>query len=368
MRIIRSRTPARIDFAGGWSDVPEFCSAENPGVVVNAAISLYSYVTIIRRKPNSPGIFTRVEDLSSGIEFNVVDYREKGFYSLVASQEIDSSAALLLESAKEILPKSQHAGLSVITESESPPGSGLGTSAAMGVGLVNALYAYRGNSIPARFVLAEAASDIERNRLHILGGKQDQYASAYGGFSYMQFHGEHVQREAIAIPLEAKLELEHTLLLCYTDEPRLSGNIHRAVTDGYRSSHNLQIRSTIAKLAEEAEKCADALRRNDMGDFMLAMNANWDLQKKLAPEVSNARMERALSIAFANGARAGKACGAGGGGCLLFYCPFWTRHQVAQALQSDGYQILSFHFDDLGSTSWSLSGFPEEEDDDDLDS
>ena len=125
-------------------------------------------------------------------------------------------------------------GFDLITQSIAPPGSGLGTSASMGVALIGILCTMKKASL-LPYEHAELASNIEQNELGILGGKQDHYASAIGGINFMEFNGEEVKTSPIHLSHQIRYELEKNLILCYTGQSRLSGDIHQKVTSAYNN-------------------------------------------------------------------------------------------------------------------------------------
>ena len=349
--VIRSRAPVRIDFAGGWTDVALF-TEESSGFVINAAIDIYSYVTV--RKLPEKEIMTSsygyrhkesVEDKAVKIysaDFDIYEEAEE-IKHLEYNGNIDLAKAAIKQMDIE-------GGLEIITRSNAPAGSGLGTSASMGVALIGALSKLSGSSLlPYEF--AEQASLIERKELGILGGKQDHYASAYGGISFMEFMGEEVKVSKLELPRDLRYELEKSLVLCYTGKSRLSGDIHRKVVDAYKSGQP-KTRSAISNLKQIARQMKETLLNNDLNSFGDLLNENWKNQKALHPSVTNAQIDGLFEIALGNGATGGKACGAGGGGCLVFYSEPDKEHIVRKKLQETGVQVIDFNFDFGGLQLW----------------
>jgi D-glycero-alpha-D-manno-heptose-7-phosphate kinase len=337
----------RIDFAGGWTDVAEFCLDE-PGFVVNAAISIYSYVTIL------PGISDLGMDLLSrgelpreGVQIYSSDFdryvEAKSIRDLEYDGHIDLVKAALKNSAIE-------GGLSIITQSQAPPGSGLGTSAAMGVCLLAALRRYAEITM-LKYQLAEEASRIEREELGIRGGKQDQYSSALGGIQFLEFRGEAVRSSPLDLPKGTLLELEKSLVLCYTGESRLSGDVHASVAR-YFSEGRRETVEAVRGLKRVACEMKDALLQGDVRRFGLLLSKNWSLQKALHASITTDQIERLFAVAMKMGATGGKACGAGGGGCLLFACRPETEHRVRRVLEENGARIIEFAFDYFGAETW----------------
>jgi len=334
--ILRSRAPVRIDFAGGWTDVAQFCR-ETKGKVLNAAINKYSYVTLFEK------------DHTEEIEIESADYHT--FIEALDIKQIEYDGNIdLLKAAVKLY--SSRGGFKLITQSNAPAGSGLGTSASMGVALVGLISRYSGN-IMLPYEIAEAASMIERNELDIRGGKQDHYASALGGISFMEFHEENVQSSPIRLKREILMELEKNLVICYTGQSRLSGDIHKDVASNF-SNKEMDTVGSIEKLKEIAESMKNALLNGNLHEFAGLLNQNWECQKKLHPSVMNNEIEKLFDIALKNGAVGGKAAGAGGGGCIIFYCERNKDHKVIEKLKESGATIIDFNFDFDGYQYWEV--------------
>ncbi len=344
---VRARAPVRIDFAGGWTDVAEFAQ-EEPGFVVNTAITIYSYVTIL------PGITDLGADLRSrgelpeeGVQIYSSDFDRFVEAKSIRELEYDGNIDLVKAALKD---SSLEGGLSIITQSAAPPGSGLGTSAAMGVCLLAALCRYENNHM-LKYQLAEEASRIEREELGIRGGKQDQYSSALGSVQFLEFNGHAVRSSALDLPHGIVLEMERSLVLCYTGESRLSGDVHASVSKNFAEGRRETV-DAIRGLKQVAQRMKDALLQGDIRSFGELLSENWALQKALHPSITTEQIERLFDAAGEVGAIGGKACGAGGGGCLLFACRPETEHRVRRVLEENGARILEFGFDGLGVETW----------------
>lgn len=328
--MVRARAPVRIDFAGGWTDVARF-ARQTPGAVVNAAISIYSYASI-EQGQTPEGIRIHATDFDLYIE--AADIRRL---------EYDGNADLVKAAIRHLeVP----GAIQVTTRSDAPPGSGLGTSAAMGVALIGAL-----GRLAERPLLpheaAEMASEIERKELGILGGKQDQYASAIGGWQFMEFFGETVRAAPLRLAPRTAFELQKHLVLCYTEQSRLSGDIHQRVTEAFESGEP-STTAAMADLKAIARHTKDALLTGDLQRFARLMSENWANQKRLHPSVTNERIEDLFAIAAEAGAAGGKACGAGGGGCLVFVAEADREHVLRKALREAGARLIDFVFDHKG--------------------
>lgn len=286
--IITSRAPVRIDFAGGWTDVDIFAKGAG-GAVLNAAIDKYVTGTLETR-----------ED-----------------------------------------PNGDSQGITISYQSELPVGSGLGTSSALNVVWLS-LVKTKITDSEDRKQIACLAYELEAI-LGILGGKQDQYASALGGINFMTF-GENVEVEPLNVPPNVIEELEDRLVLCYTGKSRLSGNIHENVWGAYRRGVPETV-DALFTLRNVAFSMRYVLLSGRLDEFSELMNQNWAAQKKLDASITNDQIETLFEEAFKHGAVGGKACGAGGGGCVLFFSDSGRRAEVEQAIQKLGSHIIPFKFE-----------------------
>lgn len=249
----------------------------------------------------------------------------------------DSEETVALSPPKESHPE----GLSVSYQSDLPSGSGLGTSSALNVVWLS-LVKSQITSDEDRGRIAELAYNLEEI-LGILGGKQDQYAAAYGGFNSMTF-GEAVAVERLHVPDAMTAELEARLVLCYTGKPRLSGNIHENVWGAFRRGATSTV-NALYTLRECAVQMRAALLQGDSQAFGDLLTRNWQNQKALDPSITNPQIEDLFERAEEAGSVGGKACGAGGGGCLLFFAAPGKQAVVAEALAQAGARIIPFQFD-----------------------
>jgi D-glycero-alpha-D-manno-heptose-7-phosphate kinase len=348
---VRSRAPVRIDFAGGWTDVALF-TQEQPGAVLNAAINIYSYVTAkklpekrVQTKEYGYSHFKAEADKRIRIysaDFDIFE-EAKEIKELKYNGNIDLAKAAIKRMGVSY-------GVELITRSNAPAGSGLGTSASMGVALIGAISRLN-NSYLLPYEYAEMASAIERHELGILGGKQDHYASALGGISFMEFMGEEVKTSKLQLSQDLTCELEKSLILCYTGKSRLSGDIHQKVTGAYLSRDENTL-SALKNLKQVAVEMKTQLLKGDLVTFGQLLYENWQNQKQLHPSVTNSQIDTLFEIAMQNGAVGGKAGGAGGGGCLVFCCQPEKEHLVRRKLEAQKVQIIDFNFEFDGLQVW----------------
>ena len=245
--IIRSRTPTRIDFAGGTTDLAAFRDREI-GAVTNAAISRYAYCAL--RRIDGDGLRIVSHDLGQFVEAEHI--REL---------EYDGNLDLLKAAVRALdLP----GGLEITVRCDAPPGSGTGSSASVGVAVLALLDRMRWSmggqrgTLMTRFEVAELACQLEAE-LGIVGGKQDQYAAALGGLSHMRFAGDTVGVERIEAPEATLAELEKHLVLVYSGQSRLSGDTNSRMIAAYQSGDPVVVEAmqSVARIADDMYPCAD---------------------------------------------------------------------------------------------------------------
>ncbi len=305
--MIISRTPLRISFAGGGSDLPAFYAHE-AGSVVSTAIDKYIYITVNRKFDDSiRASYSRTEIVPT------VD---------------DLQHELIRESLKQV---GISGGIEVTSISDVPSeGTGLGSSSTYTVGLLNALHAYTGRSASAER-LARESCDIEITRCRKPIGKQDQYIAAYGGLQFIQFNpDESVFVDPIVCSPETKRTLQDRLLLFYTGLTRSADSILVEQRDNTQSDKKR--RDVLRSMTRLAREMRDCLVRNEMDSFGDALHEGWLLKTRLASGITTAMIDEWYELARAHGALGGKILGAGGGGFLLLYAPRERHEDIQRAL------------------------------------
>jgi D-glycero-alpha-D-manno-heptose-7-phosphate kinase len=320
--MIISRTPLRISFAGGGSDLPDFHRYE-PGAVVSTAIDKYIYITVNKK----------------------FDRKIRASYSV--TEIVDSVDELKHELIREALRLvGLDSGIEITSISDIPSqGTGLGSSSAYTVGLLKALYAYKGQHVGAKR-LAQEACQIE---IEICGktiGKQDQYIAAYGGLQHIQFHpGESVFADPVICLPSTKRELQRRLLLLYTGLTRSADGI---LIEQARNTRNDEDRRQVLRaMVKLAYELRDALVSNDLGSFGEMLHLGWLEKKKMASGISNPRIDEWYERARRHGAVGGKVTGAGGGGFLLLYAPPERHEEIVRHLPE--LRPVAFRFEPQGS-------------------
>jgi D-glycero-alpha-D-manno-heptose-7-phosphate kinase len=303
--VIITRTPLRISFAGGGTDLPSFYRAFDGGAVTSAAIDRYIHVLVNEKFDRSIRVaysktenVERLEDLQHGLV-----------------REAMRAAGV-------------HEALEVHTIADIPSeGTGLGSSSSLTVGLLNALYAHRGIlKDPAE--LAEEACRIEIDRLGGTVGKQDQYIAAFGGVEYFDFRPDDSVR-ASPIPLSStdRIALSDHLSLYYTGITRKAEGILKLQNDRTQANKDSLLR--MRELAGAARSAILARQWERLGEVL---DEGWRLKRGLTAGISTDVIDRQYAVAKENGAYGGKITGAGGGGFLLLLHPPERSHQIAAAL------------------------------------
>lgn len=322
--MIISRTPLRVSFIGGGTDLPSFYKKEI-GEVLSTSIDKYMYVSINRR-------FDRNFRLSySQLEF--ADSVDKINHDLVR----ESLKLLNVGLGKNF-------GLEVTSTADvHARGTGLGSSSTFTVGFLNALHYYKDGSMIGPRVLSEEACKVEIERCKKPIGKQDQYAAAFGGLNRIRFYpNEGVSITPVKCSEGVKMELERNLMMFYTAIDRKSESIlskQSKITSGKKFNVLLQMK----ELVGEAE---DALNYGDLNKFGGLMHKNWELKRQLVSTISNPNIDKWYKKARELGALGGKILGAGGGGFLMLYAEPKHQDAIRNALKL---RELEFKFEDKGS-------------------
>ena len=329
-RRAHAAAPVRLDFAGGWTDVPPYSEREG-GVVVTAAMSLRVHVNVL---PGGDALHLLSEDLGTRVEL-FPDGTRGGSGSLP-----------LLEAGVHTMPVGP---ATIVTRSDVPQGSGLGSSGALGVAIVAALAHARGESPPPAEI-AERAWRMEAVDAGHPGGRQDQYAAALGGFQVMAFGPDGVSAHPLALETAFMEELEQSVVLCYTGVSRVSGETIARVMNACERGEPMVTRA-FAGLRETAVRMHEALAAADLARVASLLDTNWRHQQALDAGMRTPRMAELEAVARGAGAIGGKAAGAGAGGSMFFLAPGRAR-AVADAARAAGAQPLEFSWSAEGVRRW----------------
>jgi D-glycero-alpha-D-manno-heptose-7-phosphate kinase len=339
--IVRSRAPLRLGLAGGGTDVSPF-SDEHGGFVMNVTIDKFAYATIL---PSESG----------QAEFESLDAGHRDSLDPVAVTLAPGPTQLIrgvyLRVADQLL--GERPRIRVRAHSDAPPGSGLGSSSTMVVSLVAAFAEYFGLAL-GEYEIAQLAFDIERKDLGLSGGKQDQYAAAFGGFNFMEFYaGDRVVVNPLRIKDWIWNELEASLVLYFTGVSRASAKIIDEQARNVREGNSQSIEA-MHRLKQEAVQMKEALLRGDLQRLADVMQSGWQAKKLSASSISNPMIDEIEALAFANGARAAKVSGAGGGGFMMFICDPGERVRLVRALSRSPGTLYDAHFTPHGASSWRI--------------
>jgi D-glycero-alpha-D-manno-heptose-7-phosphate kinase len=322
--------PLRLDFAGGWTDVAPF-SAREGGVVVNAAIGLRAHV-----------------ELQLGGKLLKLVSEELG-----ETLECANSGGLvpeklpLLTAALRMFPVL--GGFTLTTRCDAPPGSGLGSSGALGVALVGALTRARQDTMSQADV-ADQAWQVETIEASLPGGKQDQYAAALGGFHRLTFRDPDVGIEPLTLDPAFAAVLERQTLICYTNKSRVSGDTISRVMGAYERG-DPKVTGALRGLRDTGQAMAEALRAADLARVGALLTENWNHQQALDAGMRTAEMAQLENAATRAGALGGKAAGAGAGGCMFFLMKGDAR-SAAATVAENGAKVLPLAWAAEGVRAW----------------
>lgn len=323
--------PMRLDFAGGWTDVPPF-SAREGGVVVNGAIGLRAHVEL---KLGGNVLRFVAQELGETLEC-----ADSG--GLAPGGKLP-----LLTAALRTFPVL--GGFTLTTRSDAPSGSGLGSSGALGVALVGALTRARQESLDGR-EFAEQAWHVETIEAGLPGGRQDQFGAALGGFHRFSFRDPDVGVEPVTLDPAFAAALERQILVCYTNKSRVSGDTISRVMGAYERG-DAKVTGALRALKDVGASMAEALRAADLARVGSLLSENWKQQQALDPGMRTAEMARLEQAAAEAGTLGGKAAGAGAGGSMFFIMKGAAR-DAAPALSAAGATVLPFTWSREGVRAW----------------
>jgi len=329
--VSKAKSPVRISFAGGGTDLTTYFYEEG-GAVLNATINKFTHAIIT--KGDDKKIIIHSNDLGKRLEFNHL-------------RDISLDGQLdLIKSVIQILKP--EFGFKLITYSDVPPGSGLGGSAVLLCAIIGAFNNFKENKF-SDYEIAELAFHAERVVMNLSGGWQDQYATVFGGFNFIEFK----DRENIVNPLRINNdivnELEDSLLLCYTGINHNSGDIH----DEQRELMKNQLQKEYAETAKDiAYEMKSKLLKGYIDNFGELLGKAWETKKKFSPKITNQYFDEIYDFALKNGALGGKLLGAGSGGYYLFYVPTFKKLSLIKLLEERGLKTESITFDNIGLRQW----------------
>jgi D-glycero-alpha-D-manno-heptose-7-phosphate kinase len=319
--MIISRTPFRISFVGGGSDMAAFYE-RHPGAVLSTSINQFMYI-------------------SSHKYFEPDKIRVK--YS--ETETVSSAADLKHPILRVALQRFKLSGIEISSIADVPAGTGMGSSSSFTVGLLHNLYAASGIQVTKQH-LAEEACKVEIDDLGEPIGKQDQYGAAIGGLNIFRFlpNGQ-VITEPLNLNPEIRQELDSNLLMFYTGNQRKASSI---LSEQKKNVSQEERFTALKEMTALVDVLAAELKSGNIDAMGTLLHENWEMKKSLAGGISNPLVDQAYEAALKNGATGGKLLGAGGGGFLLFYCPKPTQAKLRQALSN--LRTFDFGFEQEGTT------------------
>jgi D-glycero-alpha-D-manno-heptose-7-phosphate kinase len=340
---VRSRAPLRLGLGGGGTDLNPYAD-DHGGVVLNATIDRYAYAHLIRRDDNQ--IVFKADDLG----------REE---TLPCSVDFDIHSGLLLHRAVYRHMMRHHNGgraapMTITTTIDVPAGSGLGASSALTVALIEAFVTAM--ELPlGPYEVAQLAYDIERRQLGLMGGKQDQYAAAFGGFNFTEFLKDGVG--VIVNPLRLRQsylnEFESSLVICFSGQSRESADIIKQQVGGLSKFDEVTLQA-MHQIKEQAYTMKSHLLAGNMRGMADVLMQSWRSKKETATSITNDTVERLLEVALQSGAWAGKVSGAGGGGFIMLLTDPEKRYGLIKKLNEAGGAASAVKLTFEGAEAWAV--------------
>ena len=345
MKTVFAKAPLRMALAGGGTDLEPYWK-EYGGVVLNATIDQYAYCKIEPYeccKRETHWVFNSID---LGIDERR-DFYSSDFMNYAYS---DGPLKLLINTYQYLTYKLEREPVKITTYVEAPPGSGLGSSSALVVALIAAITEYYG--IPmGEYDIAEDAVEIERKICDLPGGKQDQFAAAFGGFNFMEFLQD---GRAIVNPLRLNYKTQNMMelntVLYYVGKPRKNSRVIENTSEGLKNSET--VLNATHKIKEACIEYKNALLTGDFDKISELMETYWKNKLETNPHVASPEILDAYDFALWNGATAAKISGAGGGGHMVLFTEFEKRHQLISALEGKEGRVVPFKFVKHGVDVW----------------
>jgi len=335
---IRARAPLRLGLAGGGTDLSPYCD-QFGGAVLNATIDRYAFASFLPREDGR--VVFEADDI--GIS-EVFEPGAPLHSELVLHRGVYERMIREHNGGRRI-------GMTIKTTVDAPAGSGLGSSSALVVALVNGMRSVLGAPL-GDYDIAHLAYEIERVDLGLSGGRQDQYAAAFGGVNYIEFlENDRVIVNPLRVSDAICNELESSLVVCFSGRSRSSADIIDRQTAGMKTANHGTMEA-MHKLKADAAEMKRALLVGDIDAMAQILNASWKAKKATASGVSTDTLDQLFDMAMANGALAGKVSGAGGGGFMFFLVHPENRHRLIRSLDQAGGQASPVKLTHRGCETW----------------
>lgn len=337
LHTVRSRAPLRISFAGGGTDVPPYPERFG-GAVLGVTIDRYAYCVV--SDPRSDSYRVKSADL---------DLEE--IYPALGELSYGGKLDLVKAVLRTLHPESRKK-FDLLLSTEAAPGSGLGSSSALMVATISAVSKYLGLALPS-YSVAEMAYRLERGELKLKGGYQDQYASTFGGFNFIEFGDGKVVVNPLRIKDDIARELHACLCLLDLGRTRVSSDVLSRQVMAYEREDAVVMES-LKEIKKIAYEMKTVLLKGDLTKFGELLGEEWSFKKKLDAGISNPEFDKLFNDAHQRGAIGGKILGAGDGGHALFYVGFDKKHDFKRFFESRNVRFVPFGFDEGGVASWAI--------------
>lgn len=338
----RARAPLRLGIAGGGTDLSPYSDTFG-GAVLNCTIDRYAYAFL---EPHADGgLVLHAKDLGRSESFKI-------------PEEVSRSELALHRGVYQRMIRDYNGGrhipLTITTSVDAPMGSGLGSSSALVIALVEAFRDLL--EVPlGQYEVAHLAFEIERVDLQLSGGKQDQYASAFGGMNFIEFlANDRVIVNPLRVPEWIWNELESSMVIAFTGQSRSSATIIEQQRSAMLANESSRAIEALHQLKSDAVEMKSLLLRGDIPGMGAILAKSWAAKKATSAAVTNARIDELYELAKANGAMAGKVSGAGGGGFMMFIVPPEQRLDVVEALNNAGARASPVKFVHKGCETWRM--------------
>lgn len=328
----RARAPVRLSLAGGGTDFTTYFM-EHGGVSLCANINKHAHAIMRRREDRIVRLYSH--DLGQTLEYPNVD-------AIAYDGQLD-----LIKAGLQVLRPDY--GLDLSVSCDYGIGTGLGGSAALLAAVIGCLNEFRDDKLDA-YAIAEMAFEAERVQLSIPGGWQDQYATVFGGFNFIEFDEHHNTVMPLRLQATTLLELEERFLICYSGRSHLGEDIQQG--NRTRAANDPNVLTFASEVKSIAYQMRANLLRGNLSDFGRMLDTTWQLKKAYDRRVSNERLDTIYETALKAGAEGGRLLGTGGGGYFLFFLKPFRRYEVMTALEAMGLTTESVTFDSTGLVSW----------------
>ncbi len=345
MKTVFAKAPLRMALAGGGTDLEPYWK-EYGGVVLNATIDQYAYCKIEPYECCKRETHWVFKSIDLGIE-ECRDFYSSDFMNYAYS---DGPLKLLINTYQYLTYELQREPVRITTYVEAPPGSGLGSSSALVVALIAAITEYYGIPV-GEYDIAEEAIKIERKICDLPGGKQDQFAAAFGGFNFIEFLQD---GRAIVNPLRLNYKTQNMMelntVLYYVGKPRKDSRVIENTSEGLKNSET--VLNATHKIKEACINYKRSLLTGDFERISELMETYWKMKLETNVNVASPEILDSYNFALQNGATAAKISGAGGGGHMILFTKFEKRHELISALEGKEGRVVPFKFVNHGVDVW----------------